>query len=142
MKHGSAILALVFLCSVSASADKPDKSQGVPPGLAKKGGVPPGQARKAGLVPGLAKKGSLPPGLAKKFGRTAPAVAYIAVDPQHDDRAWFLISGVWVLRQGFDDSLRGEVRQILSAPRPPAPIHSPVPLPALNANLRVMVFGG
>ena len=138
MKSRSLLLALVLLGSPGAWADKPPQDRGVPPGLAKKGGVPPGQAKK-GLAPGLAKKGGLPPGLAKKLGASAPTTAYIALDPQHDDRAWFLVNGRWVLRQGFEDDVRVEVRQLLAAP-PPAPIAPPVPLPPLNIHLRVMVF--
>ena len=101
MRYGSAILALVLLGSVPALADKPDRDKGVPPGLAKKGGLPPGQAKKAVPPPGLARKGGLPPGLAKKFGSTVPSTAYIALDPRHDDRAWFLVNGRWMLRQGL-----------------------------------------
>jgi len=119
MRYGSAILALVLLGSVPALADKPDRDKGVPPGLAKKGGLPPGQAKKAVPPPGLARKGGLPPGLAKKFGSTVPSTAYIALDPRHDDRAWFLVNGRWMLRQGFDNDLRGQVRQLLNGPPPP-----------------------
>jgi hypothetical protein len=54
------------------------------------------------VPPGLAKKGGLPSGLAKKFGPTVLQQAYIAVDPRHDDRAWFLVGDRWVLRRSFD----------------------------------------
>jgi hypothetical protein len=139
MRNGITILAFVLLCSLSASADPP-KDKGTPPGLAKKGGVPPGQADK-GMVPGIAKKNELPPGLAKKFGQTAAAPVYVAFDPQHEDRAWVLRNGRWALQQGFDDSLRQEVHQLLGTPLPPAPVSPPVPLPPMNVRLRVMVFG-
>jgi hypothetical protein len=50
-----------------------------------------------------------------------------------------LSGGNWRLRQGFDDSLRGEVRQLLGVPVT-APISPPVPLPSSLIHLRVMVF--
>jgi hypothetical protein len=109
----------------TALADKPEQKK-APPGLAKKGGVP----------PGLAKKGGLPPGLAKKFGERRPEKAYVAVDPHHDDRAWFLIEGRWVLKEGFGGSLRAEVMEIRT--RKPAP--PPVPLPDVGAELHVVLF--
>ena len=86
--------------------------------------------------PGLAKKGGVPPGLAKQFGKTVPATAYIAVDPRHDDRAWFLIDDRWVLRKNLD---RSEVRSLF--PLPPLPAPPPVPLPKLDAPLRVLRLG-
>jgi hypothetical protein len=45
-----------------------------------------------------------------------------------------------VLEQGFDDTLRNEVHQILAAPRPPTPVSPPVPLPPMNVQLRIMAF--
>jgi hypothetical protein len=121
---GLLVAALALGAAGGALADKPQKTN-TPPGLAKKGGVP----------PGLAKKGGLPPGLAKKFGHV-PERAYIAVDPTHDDRAWFLIDGQWVLKTDFDDVLRTEVREIRT--RPPAP--PPVALPLVDVDLRVVLF--
>src|SRR5262245_13469280 len=92
-----------------------------------------------GTPPGLAKKGGVPPGLAKQFGKTVPATAYIAFDPRHDDRAWFLIDDRWVLRQHFDPGIRAEVRDLFTLP--PLPHPPPVPLPKLDAPLRVLRFG-
>jgi len=126
MRYGPLILVLFLASPGSAFADKPPKNDGVPPGLVKKGGVP----------PGLAKKGGLPPGLAKKFGSAPPARAYVAFDPAHDDRAWFLIDGRWVLRQQFDSNLRIEVRSAMSLD----PVPPPVPLPSLNIAFRVVLF--
>ncbi len=126
MRLMTGLLIVGFGLGVSggALADKP-KDKETPPGLAKKGGVP----------PGLAKKGGLPPGLAKKFGQV-PGRAYIALDPDHDDRAWFLIDGRWVLEVDFDEVLRTEVKAIRT--RPPAP--PPVPLPLVDIDLRVVLF--
>jgi hypothetical protein len=107
-----------------ALADKPKKKE-TPPGLARKGGVP----------PGLAKKGGLPPGLAKKFGHV-PEKAFIALDPDRDDRAWFLIDGRWVLKGDFDEILRTEIKEIRT--RPPSP--PPVALPLVDVDLRVVLF--
>ena len=108
-----------------ALADKPDQKK-TPTGLAKKGGVP----------PGLAKKGGLPPGLAKKFGERLPEKAYIAVDPRPEDRAWFLIEGRWVLKDGFSGSLRVEVGEVrLRTAAPP-----PVSLPDVGVDLHVVLF--
>ena len=59
-----------------------------------------------GGPPGHARHGGLPPGLAKKFGPSVPERCYVAVDPRYDDRAWFLIDGRWVLRQGFEPDVR------------------------------------
>jgi hypothetical protein len=126
MRYSSLILVLFLVNPVSAFADKPSKNDGTPPGLAKKGGVP----------PGLAKKGGLPPGLAKKFGPAPPARAYVAFDPAHDDRAWFLIDGRWVLKQKFDSNLRVEVRGAMALD----PVPPPVPLPSLNIDFRVVLF--
>ena len=84
----------------------------------------------------MAKKGGLPPGLAKKFGAQVPEKAYIAIDPQRADRAWFLIEGRWVLKDGFEGSLRVEVGEMRL--RPPAP--PPVPLPLVDVDLRVVLF--
>ena len=91
----------------------------------------------AGAPPGLAKKGGVPPGLAKMFGPTVPAKAYVAIDPRYDDRAWFLIDGRWVLKQGFDSDLRVEVRSLMTLPPVPNP---PVPLPSLDVAFRVVLF--
>ena len=121
--HFLAVLALLAFSS-AVVADKPG------------GGVPPGHARKGTVPPGLAKKGGLPPGLAKKFGSSPPPVAYIALDPARDDRAWFLIDGRWVLKQRFEPDVRGEVRMALALPSVPPP----VPLPSVNATLRVVLF--
>jgi len=126
MRTYAILLPLVLLFSLTAFADKPPDT-------------PPGQAKKSGLAPGLAKKNGLPPGLAKKLGATGHSTTYIAVDPQHDDRVWVLSGGEWRLRQGFDDSLRGEVRQLLAAPAT-ARILPPVPLPYAIIHLRVMAF--
>ena len=118
-------VALALAVGGVALADKPDQKK-VPPGLAKKGGVP----------PGLAKKGGLPPGLAKKFGDRLPEKAYIAVDPRHDDRAWFLIEGRWVLKDGFSGSLRVEVGEVRLGPTAPPPVS----LPDVGAKLHVVLF--
>jgi hypothetical protein len=119
------VVGLALGVAGGALADKPKKKD-TPPGLEKKGGVP----------PGLAKKGGLPPGLAKKFGARVPKKAYIAIDPDRDDRAWFLIDGRWVLQADFEASLKTEVKEIRS--RPPAP--PPVPLPLVDVDLRVVLF--
>lgn len=94
-------------------------------------------AKQGGGPPGLAKKGGLPPGLAKQFGPTVPAKAYVAIDPRYDDRAWFLIDGRWVLKQGFDANLRLEVHSLLTLPPVAAP---PVPPPTTQIALRVVLF--
>jgi hypothetical protein len=138
MRYSMAVLAMVLFCGGIAVADKPTKDKQVPPGLADKGGVPPGLAKKGGVPPGLAKKGGLPPGLAKKFGPTVPDQTYIALDPRHTDRAWFLIGDRWVLRQHFDSSLRLEVSQLLALPPLPAP--PPVPPPSLSIHFHVLMF--
>lgn len=117
--------AAVAAPAAIAGSDKPQQ-KGAPPGLAKKGGVP----------PGLARKGGLPPGLAKKFGAKVPEHPYIAFDPRRTDRAWFLIEGRWVLKEGFGGSLRIEVEEALK--RPPAP--PPAPLPHVAADLHVVLF--
>lgn len=126
MRYGLLLLALLCIDPGIAFADKPPKNDATPPGQAKKGGVP----------PGLAKKGGLPPGLAKKFGAAPPAKAYVAFDLAHDDRAWFLIDGRWILKQNFDSSLRVEVRGAMALPSVPAP----VPLPSLGIAFRVVLF--
>lgn len=126
MRYGFLIVLAVLLYAPASFADKSPKSDSAPPGQVKKNGVP----------PGLAKKGGLPPGLAKKFGPTPPAVAYVALDPAHDDRALFLIDGRWVLKQQFDANLRTEVRFAMTAPAVPPP----VPLPSLHMAFRVVVF--
>jgi hypothetical protein len=126
MRYVPLIIALLIVNPTGVLADKPPKNDGTPPGQAKKGGSP----------PGLAKKGGLPPGLAKKFGPTPPERAYIAFDPAHDDRAWFLIEGRWVLKQRFDSNLRVEVRSAMAFPSVPPP----VPLPSLDIAFRVVLF--
>jgi hypothetical protein len=126
MRHGLLILVLFLVNPGSAFADKPPKNDAGPPGLVKKAAVP----------PGLAKKGGLPPGLAKKFGPAPPAHAYVAIDPAHDDRAWFLIDGQWILKQRFDSNLRVEIRSAMALD----PVPPPVPLPSLNIDFRVVLF--
>ena len=128
MRHSVSLLALCLLISSSGAVLAKRHDKGVPPGLAKKGGVP----------PGLAKKGGLPPGLAKKFGPTVPQQAYIAIDPRHDDCAWFLVGDRWVLRRDFDPGVRAEVRQVLSLPPAPPPV--PLPNVDIHVHLRVVVF--
>lgn len=100
------------------------------------GGVPPGLAKKGGLPPGLARKGGLPPGLAKKFGSRVPERPCIAIDPRHQDRAYFLIDGRWELRKGFSLDLQAEVRDALRLPAAPPP----VPLPRVGVDLHVVLF--
>ena len=39
-------------------------------------------------------------GIDKKFG-LVPAKPYIAIDSKYDDRAWVLIDGCWVFKQGI-----------------------------------------
>ena len=126
MRYGPLILVLILLNPGSVFADKPPKGDGVPPGLVKKAGVP----------PGLAKKGGLPPGLAKKFGPAPPATAYVAFDPAHDDRAWFLIDGRWILKQHFDSNVRLEVRSAIALESVPPPVQ----LPSLDVAFRVVLF--
>jgi hypothetical protein len=116
MRLVGSMLVLVLLVCGTAAAGAPAKG-GVPPGLAKTGGVP--------------------PGLAKQFGPTVPAKAYVAIDPRYDDRAWFLIDGRWVLKQGFDSALRVEVRSLMTLPPIPDP---PVPPPSLNVSFHVVLF--
>jgi len=101
-----------------------------PPGLAKKGHVPPGLAKK---------RGCLPPGLAKKAGARSRCNLYMAVDPRHDDRAWFLIEGRWILRE-LDDLARGDLKAQLAlhVESPPRP---DTPLPNVSVDLRLMWFG-
>jgi hypothetical protein len=119
------LAVLLFSFPVLSFGDPPG-GKGTPPGLAKKGGVP----------PGLAKKGGLPPGLAKKFGAHRPEKAYVAFDPLHQDRAWFLINGRWVMKKRFNASLRAEVRDALQLP----PVPPPLPLPSVRVELRVVLF--
>lgn len=104
------------------------KDKGLPPGLAKK--------EQGDLPPGLAKKGGLPPGLAKKFGARLPERPYIAVDPRRPDRAYFLVEGRWVLKQGFTASLQAEIKDVLRLPMAPPP----VPLPKVGVDLHVVLF--
>lgn len=95
-------------------------------------------AKHEGTPPGLAKKGGIPPGLAKWYGPAVPARAYIAIDPRHDDRAWFLVDGGWVLHEGFDQSVRLEVRSCMNLPLAPQP--PPVPLPSVAVGFHVVLF--
>ncbi|MHB8800859.1 MAG: hypothetical protein ACYDBY_20650 [Thermoanaerobaculia bacterium] len=134
---------LAFVVAVALSAQpltgpvadaKPPKEKPAKSASSKSGGP----ARKDGPPPGLAKKGGLPPGLAKKLGPTPPENVYIAFDRRHDDRAWFLIEGEWILKSGFEPSVRSEVRASLSLPPLPAP--PPVPLPKIGAELHVVLF--
>jgi hypothetical protein len=98
--------------------------------------TPPGHAKKKGIPPGLAKKGGLPPGLAKKFGRQVPERPYIAFDPVHTDRAWFLIEGQWQLKTGLTGGLKLEIQDSLKLPIAPPPI----PLPKVGFDLHVVLF--
>lgn len=123
----SFIVACLVVCGI-ATAPAPASAEVGAATLAKSEGGP----------PGLAKKGGIPPGLAKRFGQTVPATAYIAVDPRYDDRAWFLIDGRWVLQQGFDESVRLEVRSLLALPAISAP--PPVPLPSVEIAFHVVLF--
>lgn len=122
----STLVVALVACGISV-ANAPANAALVVGAAAKAGGAP----------PGLAKKGGVPPGLAKQFGATVPAKAYVAIDPRYDDRAWFLIDGGWVLKQGFDESLRVEVRSLMALPAVPTP---PVPLPSLEVAFRVVLF--
>ncbi len=88
------------------------------------------------VPPGLAKKGGLPPGLAKKFGPRVPERPYVAIDPLHRDRAYFLIDGQWVLRKGFTASIQAEIGDALQLPAAPPP----VPLPRIGVDLHVVLF--
>lgn len=120
------LFAVAGLAMAEPTFDKPEKPH-----------VPPGHARKpGGLPPGLAKKGGLPPGLAKKFGKVPPPRPYVAFDPRHDDRAWFLIDGRWVLKTGLTGGLKLEIKEGLRLP--PAP--PPIPLPKVGVDLHVVLF--
>lgn len=127
------LLRLLLIAAVATSPALADK-----PGKSGKGGKgkPPHAQKHQGVPPGLAKKGGLPPGLAKKFGPRMPERPYIAFDPRYDDRAWFLIDGHWVLKEGLTGSLRLEVRDSLRLPIAPPP----VPLPKVGVDLRVVLF--
>ena len=132
MRAGLSILVASAICFGPAAAAEPGRgghNHGSPPGHAQQGASPAAHAKHRGL----------PPGLAKKFGPTVPERCYVAVDPRYDDRAWFLIDGRWVLRQGFDSSVRVEVRQVIGLPALPSP--PPVPLPKLQVGLHVVLFG-
>lgn len=124
MRTGLSILIASALCFGVVSAAEPGRG---------------GNKDKHGRPPGHAKHGGLPPGLAKKFGPAVPERCYIAVDPRYDDRAWFLIDGRWVLRQGFGPDVRIEVRQVMALPALPSP--PPVPLPKVQVGLHVVLFG-
>ena len=119
MRYTGTILALSLLVGGVGLADAAKPATGTPPGLAKKGGVP--------------------PGLAKKFGTMVPAHAYIAIDPQRDDRAWFLVGDRWVLHENFTPELRTEVRYLRTLS--PLPDPPPIPLPRMRSPLVVLHFG-
>ncbi len=133
MKQAVVVLSLMlFVSPLMAHHEGHEGNEG------KGKGTPPGHSKNSGTPPGLAKKGGVPPGLAKKFGTRLPPVAYIAIDPKHDDRAWFLIDNKWVLKTGFDDPLKLEVRDILK--QPPLPTPPPVPFPKLPDPLHLFSF--
>jgi|GEM_PF-1391236 hypothetical protein len=113
---------------------KPPKEKGSKPASSKAAGP----SRKDGAPPGLANRGGLPPGLAKKLGPTRPEKVYVAFDRRYDDRAWFLIDGEWILKSGFEPSVRAEVTASFALPPLPAP--PPVPLPRIGADLHVVLF--
>ena len=104
MRRTTLILIATLIAGGTVSAFVPEKGgqQGIY--LAKNAGGP----------PGLAKKGGVPPGLAKRFGPTVPAKAYIAVDPRHDDRAWFLIDGRWATYQFTRANLARDYRETVN----------------------------
>jgi hypothetical protein len=126
-------LAALSLAAPVAGAESPKEKQAK--SSSSKAGGP---ERKRGTPPGLAKKGALPPGLAKKLGPAPREKVYVAFDRRHDDRAWFLIEGEWILKSGFEPSVRSEVRASLTLPPFPAP--PPVPLPRIGAELHVALF--
>jgi hypothetical protein len=133
MKQAAVMLTiLMFVSPLMAHHEGNEGHEG------KGKGAPPGQSKQQGTPPGLAKKGGMPPGLAKKFGTKLPPVAYIAIDPKHDDRAWFLIDDKWVLKSGFDTPLQQEVRDTLKLPSLPTP--PPIPLPKLPDPLHIFSF--
>ena len=80
--------------------------------------------------------GVMPKDVAKKFGNQVPEKAYIAVDPSRDDRAWFLIEGRWVLKDGFTGSLRVEIGQVRTRPAAPPPVSPPL----VDVDLHVVLF--
>ena len=120
-------VGFLLLPSTTAEAQKKDKPR--PPGKAKKHQVPPGHA----------KRGCLPPGLAKKFGNKPPCKVYVAVDPQHHDRIWFLIDDKWVLNTGLAETAQQELKATLKieVPEPPKP---PIPLPKVDVDLQILLF--
>ena len=130
----SALPLAALVADAKPPKEKPAKEKPAKSASSRSGGP----ARKDGTPPGLAKKGGLPPGLAKKLGPTRPEKVYVAFDRRHDDRAWFLIEGDWILKSGFDPSIRSEVRASFSLPPLPAP--PPVPLPRVGADLHVVLF--
>ncbi len=137
MRRTALLVAATF--SVAALAApvleaKPPKEKGAKSAGARTGGP----ARKNGTPPGLAKKGGLPPGLAKKLGATPPEKVYVAFDRRYDDRAWFLVGDEWILKSGFEPSVRAEVKASLALPPLPAP--PPIPLPRIGAELHVVLF--
>ncbi len=126
-------LAVSNLAAFAADA-KPPKEKGAKNARS----APGGQVRENGMPPGLARKGGLPPGLAKKLGPMRSEKVYVAFDRKYDDRAWFLIDGEWILKSGFEPSVRAEVTASLALPPLPAP--PPVPLPRIGADLHVVLF--
>ena len=136
--YGTVLLAAVALSALTIAAPvadaKPPKEKPAKSASSK----PDGPARKDGTPPGLAKKGGLPPGLAKKLGPARAEQVYVAFDRRHEDRAWFLIEGEWILKTGFEPSVRAEVTAALALPPLPAP--PPVPLPRIGADLHVVLF--
>jgi hypothetical protein len=129
MRWQASILVASLVCCGVALATQP----------ANTGHAAARSADSPGAAPGAAKKNGLPPGLAKRFGPAVPTQAYVAIDPRYDDRAWFLIDGRWVLQQGFDQDVRVEVRSLMTLPPIPGP--PPVPLPKVDVELRVVLFG-
>lgn len=135
MKQKIFAVALIFLACTALPGPA-----GAESGLQKQKRTPPGLAKKGGIPPGHAKRGCLPPGLAKKYGKKAPCAAYVLVDPQKPTQAWFLVGQEWVLRVGFEASVREEIKAALRveiAPPPPPPI----PLPRVEARLEILLFG-
>lgn len=126
-------LAAAGLAAPDADA-KPPKEKGAKSARSASSGP----SQKNGAPPGLAKKVGLPPGLAKKLGSTRPEKVYVAFDRRYDDRAWFLIEGEWILKSGFEPSVRAEVTASLALPPLPAP--PPVPLPRIGVDLHVVLF--
>ena len=138
MKTNLTALAIAVVIASPSLAGADEKKS--PPSLAGKSSTSSAKSNdskeKKGTPPGLAKKSELPPGLAKKVGSKRPANVYVAFDPKRSDRAWFLIDGKWKLEDGFDVTLRGEVKASLALPT----VKPPVPLPKVDAKLQVVKF--